>query len=291
MTVTTTTTLSMAPATNPGLAVYIMGLEDKLYEAAELELSLIDGNFTAIERQAMLEGEALRKTNGLELGAIILRGRIIARIVDKGLARQHPNQYPSLREMASDCGLSHTELSKTQALVDIVFPGLESLGFSIAALWEDIGKSKFMDLVPYFRVLMTGEESASQHVNDTLGTLLDSIHATAQSGGQRIRDEDATIEAIEQLVERGVNLPSRELRTSLRRETTPIIETTYIRSNGRTLIIAEVDEDQMTMFERIMGTHTTPQLFELPADPTARMLEASQIPAIVKVADLISITR
>ena len=288
-----TDTSALAPSTNAQLSRGIMGLEAQVYAAAQAELDLVtaDSNFTTIEKQSMLEGEALRMTNGLELGTIIMRGRIIRKIVDGGLARQHPNQYSSYREMAADCGLSHSEISKTENLVNVVFPGLEELGFSIPRLWEEIGKTNFMELIPYFRLLMTGEQSASQAVNETVERMVNDAHATAQSAGGAITDREATRYVIGELVDNGVHLTNNELRRRVRPDHTPLIETTYIQSNGRTIVIAEVDHDQMDMFSRIMGRHVSPQVFDLPTDPQRRMMEAAQIPAIVKVADLISMMR
>lgn len=288
-----TDTSIIAPSTNIQLSRGILGLESQIYAAAQTEVDRVSdsADFTAIEKSALLEGEALRMTNGLELGNIIIRGKIINNIINRGLARAHPNQYDSYREMATDCGLSISELSKTENLVNVVFPGLEALGFNIPQLWEQIGKSKFMDLIPYFRVLMTGEPSSSENVNQTIENLLDDIYATAESAGEEIDNNFARIEAIGQLVDSGTHLSQDRMRRNLRPERTELIETTYIKSNGLTLIIAEVDNDQFELFNRLVSRHSEPHIFELPPDPTARMLEASQIPAIIKVADLISIAR
>ena len=138
---------------------------------------------------------------------------------------------------------------------------------------------------------MTGEQSQSDAVNGAVEGLLNDIYATAQSAGQEMDEEGAIREAIDQLVENGAHLTNAELRRQVRRDPTPSIEATYIRYNGRRMIIAEVDEDQYQMLNRLLGSHVDPQIFDLPEDPTARMLEASQIPAIVRVADLIALTR
>jgi hypothetical protein len=280
---------TLQPASNNSLARALWGLEAKMYEAADAEIQTLEGDFTLVEKQAMREGEALRMTNGLELAVVLLRGKILQKIVDRNLAAMHPNQYTTLREMAADCGISATELSKTQNLVGIVFPGLVELGYDIALLWEQIGKTKFNELVPYFRVLMTAEESESDIVNDAIEQMRDDVAATAQSSNTLMEPDQINRQVIDNLVHDGTHLPTRELRQSVRRTRTPRIPITFISNGGDiTFMIAEINADQRSLFERQFADHTEQQTFELPSDPIAAALEAAQVPAIIRIADLLS---
>lgn len=281
---------TIAPATDANLALSLRGLEQKLYQAADAQVALVEGNFTAVERMAMREGEALRMTNGIDLAVVLLRGSIISKIVTGNLASQHPNQYGSLREMAIDCGVSHSELSKTQNLVEIVFPRLVELGYSVPELWEKIGKSKFNELVPYFRVIMTGEASESDIVNDSVEQLRNDVAATAAVANVEMTAEDIDVQIIDNLVDDAINLPTRELRQSVRREQRDPMPITFISSpsSDTTFLIAELNPDQRSLFERQFGDYADQQNFMLPEDPIAAALEAAQVPAIIRIADLLT---
>ena len=285
------------PATDLQLATGLNDIKARIYEAAEASLAVVGEGFTDIERSAMLHCEALRQTNGLELATVLIRGEIIGTIVGNNLTTQHPNQYESLREMARDQGISHSELSKTQVLCGVVFPYLrDTLNVNVTEMWEKIGKSKFTDMLPYLRVLMTGDASLSSQVNDTV-VLLREEFVTARASA---RDDDGV--ELPELDEAGVNrgvvvsllqdgvvLPTRRLRERLRPERTPVIETVYLRNGDITYVIAALTHDQVNMFEQRMHSHTSPQVINLPSDPRARALEASAVPLVRALTELVII--
>lgn len=282
-----------APATDMQLATGLGQIRQQIYDAAQANLAAVGEGFTEIEQNAMLHCEALRQTNGLELATVLIRGEIIDTIVGSNLTTQHPNQYESLRDMARDQGISHSELSKTQVLCGVVFPYLRDiLNVNVTEMWEQIGKSKFTDMLPYLRVLMTGEDSNSTQVNDTVVLLREEfLRARVTAGETEPMSEEAVNQVlVVQLLQEGALLPTRRLRERLRPERTPPIETVYLRHGDVTYVMARLSVDQVNMFEQRMHAHTSPQIINLSDNPQVRATEVAAIPLIRSLTELVVIS-
>lgn len=285
-----TDTAIINPAINSELSANLTSLEQKIYETAQHNLDQIDGGqFTAIEKQAILHTEALHLTGALDLTTLLIRGKIVKEIVEKNLTTQHPSEYTSLRELASDQGLSHSELSRTLTCVDVVFPYLrDTLNVNIAEMWDRVGKSKMFEMLPHFTAMITGEESPSDRVNESVEMLREEVIATAVAMGRDLDDAQVNQTVIGQLLDDASQLPVREMRSRMNPDPTPPIQTTYINSEGETFLLAALTHDQVEKFERLMASHSDAQVFDLPSDPTIRAHEAAGIPMVARITNLVS---
>lgn len=276
--------------------------------AATQNVEQADVELTEAEREAAIVIEELKMINGLDLAAVMLRGRLLDDIENRALWSVHPGGYATLEEMARDQGISITELSQVRDLYRIIFPFIEEeLGMSIPELWEQIGKSNFREMVPVLKCLIAGpDEHTKASVRNSYERLMDDAAATLRAQGitdeQLIEDgappelvaaldgptdEDITEAAIRNLIEAGAVMSNRDLRQTIRPERTPSLEPTIIRSNGNRVIVMTVSDDQYTLFERRMGSAIDPIEFNMPQDPVTRQREAARIRALRDVADLV----
>ena len=259
--------LTLMPSSNALMANFLLDTEARSEQAARQNLmTLLESHgispdaYTTPQLRAMVKLEQLKLVGDLELEAILLRGRIIQQIENEGLWSIHPNQYASMQEAAVANGLSLSEYHDIRLLYNIVFPYLtQTLGLNLPQAWEEVGKSNFRDLTPVLVRIITGHSSSSRHVEETSERLLNDIAATYQAAGQDVTEEEIQMEAVGQLIERG-QLPNRELRQVLRPDRTPSFPSyiTEIVHEGQTrkLVISLVDEDQLTVFRRRLGTYT-----------------------------------
>lgn len=286
-----TTELGVVPATNNTLARAYVGLEGEIRRAAQEALRLAVANsgesYTEIEQQSMVTIESLRLVNGLDLTAVLLRGKLVREIEENGYITVHPAGYTSLEEMATDQGISVSELSKTINLANVVFPHLRDRGLVIAELWEQIGKSKFSEMLPHLRVLILNEESQSEQVNSTVQQLINDATASALATGEDLTDREIRDRVVLNLIQDGVHLNNRQLRQQLRPERTPPADVTIIDADGRRHLIISVSEDQWRMVERKLGRDASYQRFMLPDDPGARRIEAAQIPDLRALVNIV----
>lgn len=278
--------LELMPSTNPLMANFLLDTEQRSEQAARQNLmTALESHgtspeaYTGPELRAMVKLEQLKLIGDLELEAILLRGKIIHEIENEGLWNVHPNQYASMQEAAVDQGLSLSEYSDIRNLYNHVFPFIaNNLGLNLAQVWEEVGKSNFRELTPYFVRLITGNTSQSANVNNTVEAILGDIRASYESNGTEIDDDQLIEEAVEQLIQAG-ELPNRELRQTIRPERTPSI-TAYLtdvvfEGNNQKVIISVVDEDQLSLFRRRMSGYIDTQpieLGQLAQSPLGRML-------------------
>lgn len=271
-----------------------MGIEAQLENAARqnLETALQESgeSFTDLEKRAMVKIEELKLVNGMDLAAILLRGKLIHEIEDSALYSVHPEGYTTLQEMAQAQGISLSELSNVRDLVDVIFPYIENtLHVSVAQVWEEIGKSKFRELTSVLKAIITGERSGTASVNASVERLLDDTAATAQAAGQTLTNDELARETIQNLLLAGGQMPTVDLRRHIRPERTNDISVTFVRSGNRRLMIAEIeDEDQFTLINRQLGRHITPTTVFLPEDEQRRRSEAARVRILREINQLIS---
>jgi hypothetical protein len=271
--------LAIRPSQNSDLSSGLLGIENYLRRAAEANVAAAGDDFTEAEKHAMLVVEELKLVNGMDLAAVLLRGKLLQEIEDNSLWTVHPGQYTTLQEMARQQGISLTELSQIRILYNIIFPYIEgTLHLSVPALWEEIGKSNFCDIVPILRGIITGEATGSAAVSAAVNRTLDDTAATARSAGEELGDDELRATAVHNLLTAGGQMTNAELRNHIRPTRTPAIEPTIVEVDGHQILITELTPDQRTMIARKLGGYMEqPLFFQLPADPRARQREAARI--------------
>ena len=251
------------PSQNNDLSTSLMGIEAALASAAHANVVTAVGDtagYTQMEMRSMETIEQLKLVNGMDLAAMLMRGKLLKDIEDNALYTFHPNGYGTLKEMAKEQGISLSELSNVRDLCFVIFPYMEDvLGMNVALTFENIGKSNMRELVPVIKALITGEDTrGTVHVaverilNDTAATA--QAEALANGNEDEIPVEEIRRQAVENVLTAGEQMTNQELRRHVRRERTPGIDTTIINAGNRRFIMAELDEDQFTMFQRRMGT-------------------------------------
>ncbi len=272
--------VGVAPSTHLTVTSGIFDLDQKLRQAArESVLQDIAANsldVTATEIEAMVVVRELQMVNGLDFAAVLLRGERLLRIRRENILSRHPGQYATLDALADDNGLSRTELHFTLDLVDVLFPYLTAHGYNIALLWEEVGSSKFRDLMPILKMLITGEASTRPSVVQAVEALTDEAVTTdrnTHNGEATLTVDEIRDLVVRQLVEDGRSLPVRELRRRINPNPTPTIGASIIRSGAGMAVTMQVDQDQLVMLNRLVGHHV-----ELVSSETTAPAEAALIP-------------
>lgn len=274
------------PSQNTQLSTAFMGLRQQLHAAAVANVAQVGDGFTAAEKEAMIAVEELKLINGVDLTALLLRYEKVRDIRDRALWSHHPEGYGSLEQMARSCGISISELSDTIVLCEVIFPYLQdTLGASIAQVWEEVGKSNFRDLIPPLRSIITGEPSGSASVNASVERVLNDTAATLQAAGREAGDADVRRNAVEELVEAG-GLPNRELRERLRPDRTTPVAPAVIQRDENRVVVMSVTEDQWTMLQRRLNGYMDPLTVNLPADRTLRQRELMRIAPVREIIHL-----
>ncbi len=170
-------TASSSPAT-ASLAEARNNFRSQLAAAAEANIQQYGDDFTPLERRAVTMVEQMRLLGGFELMTLLERGALMREIEQEGLVSVFPGEYNSLEDICQAIGISKSEYSDTRGLCDVVFPWLEeNTERSLQEWWEEIGKSKFRELLPVLRGLIEGE-SARNHetVNEAIRFQLDNAY-------------------------------------------------------------------------------------------------------------------
>jgi len=119
---------SIIPSSSMQLSTAFLGIESSLLRAAEANVALMGEDFTVAEREAMTTIEELKLINGMDLVAVLLWGKLLQRIEERGMWSYHPARYGSLQEMARDQGFSVSNLSNIRDLNFVFFPGWQAWG-------------------------------------------------------------------------------------------------------------------------------------------------------------------
>lgn len=277
------------PSQNNALSTSLMGIENALATAARANVITAVGDtdgYTAMEIRSMETIEQLKLVNGMDLAAMLLRGKLLRQIEDEALYTVHPNQYATLQDMAREQGISMSELSNVRDLCFVIFPYMEDvLGMNVATTFENIGKSNMRELVPVMKALITGEETRGT-VGVAVERLMNDAAATAQAQAlsegldEEIPEDEIRRQAVSNVITAGEQMTNRELRHTIRRDRTPSVDTTIINNGERRYILASMTEEQFLMFQRKMGTYMEPIVVNLPTDPGERRRQARSIQAV-----------
>lgn len=248
----------LAISTNGILSNKLLSLNNRLEQAARHNVSQwLENNphqsFTITEKRAMVKLEQLKLAGDLTLAEIILRGEIIREIEAHGLWSSHPMGYSSMEEAAEAQGISTSEYSNIRDLTETIFPYLVNMGYNIAELWEDIGKSNFRELVPILKRSITEQVSRSNRVEQIFENEMNDIFATASAQGEQITTDTARQILITQLLEAG-QLPVRALRQRIRPDRTHALEAYRLPyRNDRNVVMMVADADQIELLNRRMS--------------------------------------
>lgn len=282
---------SIIPSSSMQLSTALLGIESSLLRAAEANVALMGDDFTDAEREAMTTIEELKLINGMDLAAVLLRGKLLQRIEERGMWSYHPARYGSLQEMARDQGISVSNLSNIRDLNFVIFPWMANQGMSIPEKWEQIGMSNFRELIPVIKSIITGEPSNSATVRSSVERILNdaaaSLQAVSQDTPAEITDERIRINAVEELLSAGEQLPTRELRTRIRPQQTPSINMDcYLENDGSRLLIAQVSDDQWSLIQNRMGRHITNVSIDLTENSYVRRSSLYDRPLVRKFNSL-----
>jgi hypothetical protein len=239
----------------------INSLENTVLDAAKQtvdeEITGQGVQLTDTEMEAVVTVQVLKELNSVDLATLLLRYKYIRKIRDTNLVARHPGGYTSLVHMASDQGVSATELSRIVDLVEVVFPYLgNTLQMDIPTLWKDVGKSNFVDMLPVLKILISGNPAThSEQANASAQRFIDDAEAGYTAQGVEVPDRaQIRQEVVRDIVERGTLLNNHELRTHLRPERTPNITLyVYTVNDIPAYMIAGVTGDQLELLRRRAG--------------------------------------
>jgi hypothetical protein len=230
--------------------------------------------WTALEKRAMVQVRKLSMLNGFDLATILERGQTLHTIDQEGLVGVFPGDYTSLEMIAGDVGISVAELSDTRALCDVIFPWLEAnSGKAVAEWWDQVGKSKFREMVPVLRALISGAATTDRaSVREAVENILNSVQATAQAAGQEpLSVDEARFQGVLNVLEAG-RLPVREMRQQIRPNRTPNIPgVRFTNPDGINFVVLKITPDQQLMLTRLLGTHV--DMVSVPANEHHRITD------------------
>lgn len=281
------------PSSSLQLSTALLGIESALERAALANVALAGEGFTEAEKEAMTTIEELKLINGMDLAAVLLRGKLLRRIEERSMWSYHPARYGTLQEMAQDQGISVSNLSNIRDLNFVIFPWMTDHGLSVPEKWEQIGMSNFRELIPVLKSIITGEQSGSASVRQSVENILTDTAATLQSAAREgegdVTDEEIRDAAIEELLTAGELMRNRDLRARIRPERTPSVNMdSFLSRDGTRFILAEVTEDQWTMIQRRLGAHIDSITIDVPDNPRIRQSAILTRPLVRKLNSLIS---
>lgn len=289
-----------------GLQAPLMGLQHRLEEAARINTNMAiiqaGGEFTPLEVEAMVQVEALRLVNGLDLTAVLLRAHYIVDIQRRGLLAQHPAHYGSLEEMASNNGMSVTALSQILDMVNIIFPYVESeLGIPVYEFWERLGSSKVKELLAVLKAIITGQApdraqtvaavlAATNEAADLLRTTRPDLFVAAPTQEQQeelVREVRRV--AVDNLVTMAEGAETvRAVRAHIRPNRTPPVNIYELpvpaqqNQEAMHICVLQLTNDQLDMIRSKLGERATFMEIEGNARTTAR-----GIPPLRRLMELI----
>jgi len=270
------TAITIAPSTNTELSAILSTLHSSLENAAQhaVDAETQGQQWTALEKRAMVQVRKLSMLNGFDLATILERGQTLHTIDQEGLVGVFPGDYTSLEMIAGDVGISVAELSDTRALCDVIFPWLEAnSGKAVAEWWDQVGKSKFREMVPVLRALISGAATTDRaSVREAVENILNSVQATAQAAGQEpLSVDEARFQGVLNVLEAG-RLPVREMRQQIRPNRTPNIPgVRFTNPDGINFVVLKITPDQQLMLTRLLGTHV--DMVSVPANEHHRITD------------------
>ena len=198
------------------------------------------GGFTGPEALALGEFEKLKLLNDYDLLTIMLKGEVITLIEKRGYHNLLPQQYATAPEAIEiEGGLSRSEQSNIKDINNIIIPYATQLNVSIAEFWQT-KKSKLREIIPYLKVMITGDPSALESVNDTVEDMVDDIRDI----DPYLDDDEVVKQAVDNLVDAAQSETNKGLRELLRPNDIPPADAVIFMKNGTTIMVARLSGDQ-----------------------------------------------
>lgn len=234
---------------NPSLSKQIDDLYKTSHQEAQSNLdTLMDqnnfDNLADSAKGAMLKLEQLKQTNGQTLVDIYVRYQLIEQIQTDDLWRAHPDSFDSVEDAVEAQGISKSEYSNILDFCETIFPYLTDAGYNIQDLWETLGKSKFRELTPLLKRIITGEESRSKYVEKAFQKFVEIITGDTPAEGEDIPDT-VRKQVVDHLLKLAEELPVRELRDEIRPDRRTKLQAYHSPYNDQKtvlLIIAEAEQ-------------------------------------------------
>lgn len=239
---------------NTELYEYVISLEKKLKSEARSKLAGELEEYTGPERMSMVVFEALSITGDLDLAITMVRGKLLSEASSKNLHNVHPEGYGTLKQAAKAHGVSESEASNFRVWWETLFPELGIRGYQIHKVWEEVGKSNLRDATPLLVSICTGEDSPSDKVKVAVVKIYEDINLTEESTGTPMSDDERKGVALSMVIQ-AASGTNRDLRQSF--TDTPPIHIAILSKNDRQYAMAEVNEDQISLINRLLHDHIT----------------------------------
>ncbi len=285
--------LPIEVSTNAGLSGSLRGAANLLDNAATQYVRENYPEATGIEQLALVKVEAFRQVSSFDLMGIVLRVHYLRQIQTMGLIAAHPGRYTSLSDMANENGVATSDMLFMLDLVNVVFPYVQNtMEIPIPEFYGALGKSKLKEIMPVLKALVTGDnpdagttrEAVERLIADALAgmrtaptaeearaaVIVENPNATEadRTAAREVLQRRARRRAVDHLVDIATNLPTNEVRRTLRPNGTPPVDLAVVTdASGEKYIIAKITPDQATMIQRRMGEHIQQIPVELPPDP------------------------
>lgn len=221
------------------------------------------------EKAAIIAMEKLRLSQDLTIVPTLVQMNVADEVEKLWSAK--PGGYHSLKEaVETETTMSYSEFHNLLDLKRKILPYLAELGVNTLEFFQNYRKSNIREMVPYLKSVISGEQSEKESVNTALARLRERV---AEYPGVET-EEDIQEAIVNEILANAVGT-NRNLRKALRPDDTPeIVIYTGKGSSGKRYMVAEMDEDQFTMLDRVAGKH----IDFVPVD--FRYEETRRIPAI-----------
>jgi hypothetical protein len=204
---------------------------------------------------AMVRLDQVKQTQGKTLVDIYLRRKLFQEIETNHLWMAHPDDYASMAEAIEANGISQSEYSNTCDLCDVIFPYLEEHEYDIQNLWETIGKSKFRELIPFLKRIITNKPSRSRRVETFIQNEISDIASTDHVQGKSIDNQEVQQMLVHSLIDLG-HLSVRHFRERLNPEQKPIPKAYQISiDDTRSGIVIVADQEDIENLSQRLTTY------------------------------------
>jgi hypothetical protein len=209
-------------------------------------------HYTGPQLLSMLRFEQLRLVNGMDIAAVLLRGKLLKEIEEKRLWTTHPELFPTLEDAATYYKIPKSLLSNIRDWYNIIFPYFHENNIDPAEIIENIGLSNFREITPVLKSIITDTESSRELTKASVEKVKNDIAATERVSGNVLTEDEKKLEAIHWAITAG-HATNQELRKNLRPK--PPIEATLISSKTTKFVIAEITDEQTELLTNTLGKH------------------------------------
>ena len=267
------------------LASPVASKMDELERMASYNLAGVD--LTGPERIAALAFEKLRLAQENRFASDILAGIVMAEIEANNLWSVHPERYNSAEEGYEIIGLSKSEVSDMRRMVGTIFPFLakmekeHGMDFDATETVTAVGKSNMRTITPHLCVVITGEPSKQDNVNEFANRIVTMVEEQFKKMNIRAPYEKIQMHAVKNILEIGRGR-SMDLKKEIKKEEQHEIKG-FTCGNGkvRYAVLELATEDDFGIF-----SHLEAKYFNLGyLDPGASLTD---VPMFRKMLEVVS---